>query len=241
MKGAGKGATVKDKKPTSTEFPPPNWTTWKSVFEIELWKAVCLSLNIEPDERLVYAGPVLEPFDFFPPEFHERLFIALSHIGHSFGFWETRIKARSTVHLPEFAAWAVAAKLPGVPPEMAAIAESEPTPSTLETSVRPAQVVTEQVVSDGNAMRTIIHSTKTRRHALKPVIEQAQTQCRNSKDTAEVWAALLVLAEKKTPPLIGATEDGLQYHKDGTVANLSRDALRKRLARLPLLSAANRR
>jgi hypothetical protein len=76
-----------------------------------------------------------------------------------------------------------------------------------------------------------VQSTKTRRDALTPVIEHAQSQCRNPKDTAEVWACLLVLAEHKSAPLIGATEDGLQYFKHGTVEHLSRDALSKRLAR----------
>jgi hypothetical protein len=76
-----------------------------------------------------------------------------------------------------------------------------------------------------------VQSTKTRRDDLTPVIEHAQSQCRNPKDTAEVWACLQVLAEHKSAPLIGATEDGLQYLKHGTVERLSRDALSKRLAR----------
>jgi hypothetical protein len=76
-----------------------------------------------------------------------------------------------------------------------------------------------------------VQSTKTRRDELTPVIEHAQSQCRNPKDTAEVWACLQVLAEHKSAPLIGATEDGLQYLKHGTVERLSRDALSKRLAR----------
>jgi hypothetical protein len=80
-------------------------------------------------------------------------------------------------------------------------------------------------------LNNISHSTKTRRDTLTPVIELAQEQCRNPKDTAEVWAALLVLADKQTAPLIGATEDGLQYRKSGEVKIFSRDALRKRLAR----------
>lgn len=78
---------------------------------------------------------------------------------------------------------------------------------------------------------SMIHSTKARRHVLTPVIEFAQKQCSNPQDAAEVWAALLVLAEKKHAPLIGCTEAGLQYLKNGTAAYLSRDALKKRLDR----------
>jgi len=81
------------------------------------------------------------------------------------------------------------------------------------------------------AALTTVHSTKARRDALTPVIEFAKEQCRNAQDTAEVWGALLVLAEKKHGPLIGATEDGVQYLKGGDAAIFKRDALRKRLAR----------
>lgn len=77
----------------------------------------------------------------------------------------------------------------------------------------------------------VTHSTKARRDTLTPVIELAQRQCRNPKDTAEVWAALLVLAEKKSAPLIGATEEGLQYLNNGSADIFKRDSLRKRLSR----------
>jgi hypothetical protein len=87
------------------------------------------------------------------------------------------------------------------------------------------------VASDCNALSVFGHSTKTRRNGLTPVIEQAQRACKDPTDTAEVWATLQVLAEKRTPPLIGATEDGLQYLKNGSAASFTRDALRKRLAR----------
>lgn len=93
----------------------------------------------------------------------------------------------------------------------------------------PASVV---AASDGHApVDKIVHSTKTRRNTLTPVIEQAQKQCIDPQDTAAVWAALLVLAEKKTAPLIGATEDGLQYLKNGAAASFTRNALRQRLGR----------
>lgn len=78
---------------------------------------------------------------------------------------------------------------------------------------------------------SVTHSTKTRRDALAPVIELAQQQCRNPGDVAEVWGALQVLAEKKEKPLLGATEDGLQYLKGGTAVILTRNALKQRLTR----------
>lgn len=86
--------------------------------------------------------------------------------------------------------------------------------------------------SDGPApLTTFIHSSKARRNTLTPVIEMAQKQCSDQRDTAAVWGALQVLAENRTAPLIGATEDGLQYLKNGTAAILTREALRKRLGR----------
>ena len=92
------------------------------------------------------------------------------------------------------------------------------------------------------------HSTKgSRRRTLQPEIERAQELCKDRWDSAEVWAALSKLAEKKHGLLIGATEDGLQYLKDGEAANFTRDALRKRLKRgeesspRPPISATNGR
>jgi hypothetical protein len=89
-----------------------------------------------------------------------------------------------------------------------------------------------ETASDGSApLNKIVHSTRTRRDTLTPVIEKAQSVCNDPKDTAAVWAALQVLAENKTAPLFGATEDGLQYFKNGRAAYFNREALRKRLGR----------
>ena len=78
---------------------------------------------------------------------------------------------------------------------------------------------------------SLTHSTRARRDTLTPVIELAQSKCRNPKDTAEVWAVLLVLAEKKQPPLIGVTEEGLQYYEAGEAAIFKRKSLGARLTR----------
>lgn len=78
----------------------------------------------------------------------------------------------------------------------------------------------------------VVHSTKPiRRNVLTSVIELAQSQCKNPQYASEVWAKLLVLAEKKEPPFIGTAEEGLKYYKGASVAFLSRDALGKRLRR----------
>ena len=95
----------------------------------------------------------------------------------------------------------------------------------------PAQTATPAPAPVGTVGASMIHSTKARRNALTPVIEFAQRQCSNPEDDAEVWAAFLVLAEKKHAPLIGCTEAGLQYLKNGDVGYFNRGALRKRLDR----------
>lgn len=80
------------------------------------------------------------------------------------------------------------------------------------------------------AGRTVF-STKVRRDTLTPVIEQARKQCSNPLDVAEVWAVLSDMAEKKVPPLFGATEGGLQWRKNGDVAIFARKALAERIRR----------
>jgi hypothetical protein len=76
----------------------------------------------------------------------------------------------------------------------------------------------------------VVHSTKpSRRDSIDPIIEQAQTRCKDKKDTAEVWAQMLVLAESKSAHLRGASAEGIHYLKEGVVAYFTRDALNKRL------------
>ena len=83
-----------------------------------------------------------------------------------------------------------------------------------------------------NCASTHIHSTKARRDILTPVIEFAQTKCRNPNDAAEVWGVLQQLGEKKHPPLFGATDDGVQYLSDGQANFFKRKSLGQRLTRL---------
>lgn len=150
------------------------------------------------------------------------------------GEFVSLIRDGKHLQIEELAAWpdcpAIAADSP------LAFWLGEPAPAQPAT---PAPLVT---VGDGHApLDKIVHSNKTRRNTLTPVIEQAQKQCIDPQDTAAVWAALLVLAEKKTAPLIGATEDGLQYLKNGAAASFTRNALRQRLVRKPPITAVMRR
>ncbi len=200
---------------------PANWAKWKLIPRCTLWNAACLTLDIEPNTD--GAGAWLtrkRPPDGFPAEFSDRLDVLTANFDADV-FREVQIADVA----------------------VAAIGWGWSMPEAMKSLVVAVQVAPPATgLAAGQApFTTISHSTKTRRDALTPVIEKAQSQCRNPKDTAEVWAALVVLAEKKAAPLFGATDDGLQYLKNGTAASFKRDALRKRLARLPPLSAANRR
>jgi hypothetical protein len=116
---------------------------------------------------------------------------------------------------------------PAQPPEVESTVVLTDTGTTAPEE--PAELATDSAKSV--PLSRTIHSTKTRRNTLTPVIELAQTTCRNPKDTAEVWATLLVLAEQKHTPLLGATEEGIQYLNHGEAAIFKREALRKRLGR----------
>lgn len=76
------------------------------------------------------------------------------------------------------------------------------------------------------------HNSLVRRDLLTPVIEFAQSQCRNSSDASEVWAKLAKLAKEKHSPLIGSDESGIQYlDASEQLKNLNVRALRMRLRR----------
>ena len=80
--------------------------------------------------------------------------------------------------------------------------------------------------------KSVRNTVSGRRDLLTPVIEQAQHRCRNQWDVAEVWAQLRVLAQEKCSPLIGTTEEGIQYlDVNDDPKSLSYGALRMRLAR----------
>lgn len=104
--------------------------------------------------------------------------------------------------------------------------------SARETQIQPKSVTNNSTTGpkSGEPGRRVI-SKNARRDTLTPVIEHAQKQCRNHTDVAEVWAVLSVSAQRKVAPLIGATEDGIQWLKDGAVEIFTRNALAGRIRR----------
>ena len=134
--------------PNAPPVPPPNWDKWGHMRDVELWEAVALSLNLEPDKLPVYLGAFErfgdDPFRICPQTFLDRLQVANSNCGISLGFRPVhKLKARCLVDLPAFGVWAAKLNIPNMPPELVAMAETMrvvPTePQTITPS--PAPVV----------------------------------------------------------------------------------------------------
>lgn len=86
--------------------------------------------------------------------------------------------------------------------------------------------------ADTPVLNVNTHKNSERRDLLTPVIEHAQSLCRNQGDTAQVWARLQFLAREKYVPLIGIDESGIQYvDANDRLKNLNYRALRMRLTR----------
>ena len=109
----------------------------------------------------------------------------------------------------------------------------ENTAATKQEQIQPLTTpsVNEQALSVSNSRLPITHSTKMRRDLLTPVIELAQTKCRNQFDTAEVWAALLLLANDEQEPLKGMRGKNIMYTTGDEKKDFTRKALGARLAR----------
>lgn len=93
------------------QVPPPKWEKWRHMRDVELWEAVALSVNLEPDELPVYLGAYDRfgdnPFKICPSEFLGRLQIANSNGGIALPIKPVHtLKARCLVDLPTFGAWA---------------------------------------------------------------------------------------------------------------------------------------
>lgn len=101
------------KQPTaeqSRQWPAPDWETWRYVPKAELWEAVALSCDVDP-EALKYVGvfdPELLGFDH-PLEFKRRLKIARASIGKGGTLGVVDMAPSDYCHkirLDEFSGWA---------------------------------------------------------------------------------------------------------------------------------------
>lgn len=74
-------------------------------------------------------------------------------------------------------------------------------------------------------------STKVRRDALTPIIEKAQNNCPDPYDVAAVRVELCVMARKQEGLLVGATEEGIQWLRNGEIVIFHYSALAARIRR----------
>ena len=119
----------------------------------------------------------------------------------------------------------------------------ENTAAAMQEQIQPLTkpAVNEQALSASNSRLPITHSTKKRRDLLTPVIELAQTKCRNQFDAAEVWAALELLAHDEHQPLNGIEGKNIMYTTGNEKKYFTRKALGNRLARWDPLRPAKAR
>jgi hypothetical protein len=95
---------------------------------------------------------------------------------------------------------------------------------------RDAQSLTRPDKGTANQPRNIQHSTKNeRRSTLKPVIEHAQSLCKDPWDTAEVWGQLHTLTAQKHTVLLHLEDDAVVYMDGDKTKKLTRKNLGERL------------
>lgn len=89
---------------------PADWNKWAYMLTVEVWRAVALSLDIEPDflSGLDFRPIIGGPFDDCPSEFKRRLDIASNHVenGQLQCPAPSSIGQYSTVGLADFGEWA---------------------------------------------------------------------------------------------------------------------------------------
>lgn len=115
---------------------PPEWEKWRLLPNVRVWEAVCLSFNIEPDDKkhaitswLKTKGSYIVP-PGLPPEYATRLRIVCANIGpksrikndSSCGYLEN---PRQEISLPEFAVFAWEAWGHAIPEELKALQPAE--------------------------------------------------------------------------------------------------------------------
>lgn len=101
-----------------------NWSLWADIPHTELWRAVALSLDIEPSRLPGYdLSSVRDPiftFPFYrcPDEFKRRLEIAMKHLGQKLPIWSPRDPLwNSEVTFQDMARWSKSLNSPWLLPK----------------------------------------------------------------------------------------------------------------------------
>jgi hypothetical protein len=230
-----------------------DWSLWGDIPHTELWRAVALSMDIEPTklpgyERSCVRDPFLNyPFHKCPEEFKRRLEIAIKHLGHKLPVWLFHEPLwTSEVEMIEIRKWTASLNSPwSIPKKFPQIKSAKGRSNKGDLS--------EKLVNDPEALKRLsssvvksspIESQKNkldgrfvqpnRTNALTTLITLAQQSHPTETSAAQVFAVLQAWASesKPPPPLIGVTPQGIQWRtpKDD-VSELSLHNLRDRLRR----------
>lgn len=128
----------------------------------------------------------------------------------------------TTVDFPKFCSWAhVVVNLKDLPFEMKKLGN----PNWFTTNEEPKPTTSE-------APRLKNQVKGVREDILSPIIQKARGASDDPNKWQEVWPRLCELALRKMPPLIGVAETSVKYQDGDEVKLLSKDAFRKRMARL---------
>lgn len=202
--------------------------------DVELWEAVALSLSYEPNELPVYLGAFDklgdDPFRICPLPFLERLLVANSNCGISFGFKPVhKLKARCLVDLPEFASWAVKSSLPLIPPEFVAIAASEPK-ADAETKLPPAPKQDAATSTTGWKLKRPTRFQgygKPLHDVLRAALVAGSPTPPKARDVLDSWKV------KKPLEVFEVTNEGLKYEDaKGNIKEADLDAIRQAINRM---------
>lgn len=196
--------------PSSAPIPPPKWDKWRRMQDVELWEAVALTVNLEPDEMPVYlrAHEVYQadPFITCPLDFRERVQIANSNAGAAFPVNPVHVlRARSLVNLPTFGVWAagVWGALPHEFPIAALVVEpthqdEAPSPKPKETTdQRCARLLRWFEEEEGQRERGALARVALRdgraRQTVKADIERAKRQRQEASNPISAMARNITL------------------------------------------------
>ena len=115
------------------ENKPVDWTLWKNMKNVQLWKAACLGCNIDPD---LIDYPHLYTYGNIEENVFKLIRLLDSNLNVSHFFTTKTINVRdphfSEVMLSEFAAWCLDIDWPDLPSKLRGIATQQTEPMTID-------------------------------------------------------------------------------------------------------------
>ena len=181
---------------------PINWAHWQKMPIVKLEEAVALSLNINPEFVIQVDEAMIR-----------RMKIVLSNVDSGHLILNQRYsenQPKSPTSLAKFAAWAVKIELPNLPPELVALAETEPQATT--ASPAPAVVAASDAPARPAALawslKTSIKRAPGYRWPLYQTLKTAHIAglpCPTAREVLDTW-------KLKPLPDLQVMPDGVKYN-----------------------------